>query len=672
MTGQPSYLWPVQGDSKVTNPYGAQQVRTAGFTGPLPSSNVGLDIGAAQGAPLQAIEQGKVVEAGWSDAGWGYTVKVQMADGSTYRMSHMQGQPHVKVGDTVAKGQRVGSVGATGNATGPHVDLEIRDPQGRNIDPTPLLSRSAGMPKTGDGPMADRPEVQTYQRQQRELQTRIATNQERLKGLAAAQRLVDDYKKDKNTPTDAHLQARGLTAQQLAEAQDIVANHDAIRKQIADDEKALRGVEEDLAKAQASAGQPTGPQRTPEQTRIDRANADRLEMELAETRRQQAAQADPNSPESRRLGLQIQQLETQITTARAAAARADAQAPIDLATAQLNLQRAQAQLARETDPLQRRQLELQVQQAEIALRKAQRPDTLTVNGRVYTVSEDGRSATPLEGIGPTIKTMAGPDGRLYYSEDDGRSFRAAEGLPDPEPKDVQAGAGQQYIVRRDAQGNLIQERNPNYREPVLEDPVAQWNAQVPRWQQQANAEKERLLGLQKDGVLNTQEAESQFQSWWKANIEPEMSGLRTMAERQRTQDQFALDKAQREENQRAEGINRQREQYAYESGRQAADSWRKELPHARSAAFVNEYAANVSRMGQGDLSSPGVRFTQEALTAPTPYVAPDAMAAREAARALAHISPAAAATINAPLPELMAPPDVNAYLPKFQLPQASA
>ena len=53
--------WPVQGDSKITNPYGAAQYRNPDFKGSLPPNNVGLDIGAAE---RDAIERLRVFVRG--------------------------------------------------------------------------------------------------------------------------------------------------------------------------------------------------------------------------------------------------------------------------------------------------------------------------------------------------------------------------------------------------------------------------------------------------------------------------------------------------------------------------------------------------------------------------------------------------------------------------------
>ena len=142
----PQYVWPLRGKIAITNPYGAKQVRSAGFKGPLPEANVGLDLGAPEGTPLVAIADGTVIESGWNTSGWGNTLLVRTADGGTYRLSHMKQAPSVGVGAKVAQGAPVGQVGQSGNATGPHVDVEVRDRTNRNIDPTPLLGWNGTSP----------------------------------------------------------------------------------------------------------------------------------------------------------------------------------------------------------------------------------------------------------------------------------------------------------------------------------------------------------------------------------------------------------------------------------------------------------------------------------------------------------------------------------------------
>ncbi|MBK8045672.1 MAG: M23 family metallopeptidase [Anaerolineales bacterium] len=48
----------------------------------------------------------------------------------------------VNEGDVVGQGQALGTVGSTGNSTGPHLHFEIRD-FGRLINPLELLALSA-------------------------------------------------------------------------------------------------------------------------------------------------------------------------------------------------------------------------------------------------------------------------------------------------------------------------------------------------------------------------------------------------------------------------------------------------------------------------------------------------------------------------------------------------
>ena len=46
---------------------------------------------------------------------------------------------YVKEGDTISKGQQIGEVGQTGNATGPHLHFEIRK-EDRIVNPEYILT----------------------------------------------------------------------------------------------------------------------------------------------------------------------------------------------------------------------------------------------------------------------------------------------------------------------------------------------------------------------------------------------------------------------------------------------------------------------------------------------------------------------------------------------------
>ncbi len=105
----------------------------------------GLDIDAPLGSPVNPIAAGRVIQVG-SDPKSGTFVKVRHADGSTSSYSHL-GHVTVKTGDTIAPGQPLGTVGTTGNATGPVLHLVMRDPNGNLVDPRAALgTRHGGAP----------------------------------------------------------------------------------------------------------------------------------------------------------------------------------------------------------------------------------------------------------------------------------------------------------------------------------------------------------------------------------------------------------------------------------------------------------------------------------------------------------------------------------------------
>ncbi|MGC1106386.1 MAG: peptidoglycan DD-metalloendopeptidase family protein [Candidatus Acidiferrales bacterium] len=99
--------------------------------------HLGTDYAAPIGTPVQSIGDGRVIFAG-RKGGDGNLVKVQHSNGyETYYM-HLS-RILVRDGQHVAQGQRIGLVGMTGLATGPHLDFRIeRGGQFMNFERLPL------------------------------------------------------------------------------------------------------------------------------------------------------------------------------------------------------------------------------------------------------------------------------------------------------------------------------------------------------------------------------------------------------------------------------------------------------------------------------------------------------------------------------------------------------
>ncbi|HET7294966.1 MAG TPA: peptidoglycan DD-metalloendopeptidase family protein [Vicinamibacteria bacterium] len=92
----------------------------------------GVDYAAPAGTPVGASADGVVREAGFS-GGFGKLVRLRHANGFETLYGHLS-RIDVRVGQRVVQGQRIGSVGATGLATAPHLDYRmLRD--GRYVNP---------------------------------------------------------------------------------------------------------------------------------------------------------------------------------------------------------------------------------------------------------------------------------------------------------------------------------------------------------------------------------------------------------------------------------------------------------------------------------------------------------------------------------------------------------
>jgi murein DD-endopeptidase MepM/ murein hydrolase activator NlpD len=126
-----SFIWPVTG--RFSGFFGSQRV----YQGKPGAYHSGTDVAAAAGTPFVAPADGVVVLA--ADAPFtleGHLLIVDHGMGLTSAFLHCQ-RLDVRVGDRVVQGQRLGTVGATGRATGPHMHWGLTW-QGARLDPGKL------------------------------------------------------------------------------------------------------------------------------------------------------------------------------------------------------------------------------------------------------------------------------------------------------------------------------------------------------------------------------------------------------------------------------------------------------------------------------------------------------------------------------------------------------
>lgn len=83
-----------------------------------------VDLAASEGTPVYAANGGRVIFAGWSNWGYGYTVVLAHGPFTTI-YAHL-GNINVGCGQDVASGQQIAGSGNSGNSSGPHLHFEIR------------------------------------------------------------------------------------------------------------------------------------------------------------------------------------------------------------------------------------------------------------------------------------------------------------------------------------------------------------------------------------------------------------------------------------------------------------------------------------------------------------------------------------------------------------------
>ncbi|HUU12578.1 MAG TPA: M23 family metallopeptidase [Terriglobia bacterium] len=111
-------VWPVRG--RVTAGFGQRMDPLSGEG----AFHAGLDVSAPYGSAVEASADGIVFHAG-PDAGYGNAVLIDHGYGIHTKYGHLS-RVAVVVGQDVKRGQMIGSVGATGRTTGPHLHYEVR------------------------------------------------------------------------------------------------------------------------------------------------------------------------------------------------------------------------------------------------------------------------------------------------------------------------------------------------------------------------------------------------------------------------------------------------------------------------------------------------------------------------------------------------------------------
>ena len=124
-------LWVRPVNAPVVSPYGPR----------WGSFHPGIDFGASYGTPIHVVGAGVVIGAGYlvGEDGYGEIVLVQHSPGVVTAYAHCS-RIFVHAGQHVVAGQVLALVGATGDATGPHLHFEVRL-DGVKVNPVPWLRR---------------------------------------------------------------------------------------------------------------------------------------------------------------------------------------------------------------------------------------------------------------------------------------------------------------------------------------------------------------------------------------------------------------------------------------------------------------------------------------------------------------------------------------------------
>ncbi|HDR9798014.1 TPA: M23 family metallopeptidase [Burkholderia cenocepacia] len=121
--------------TRISSPFGGRVHPVSGAR----HVHSGVDLAAPAGRAVHASERGVVTFIGTEPRGYGKYVVIRHDGGYASYYAHLSAfEPTLRTGARVMRGQRVGAVGSTGTATGPHLHFEVRR-HARLVDPIELV-----------------------------------------------------------------------------------------------------------------------------------------------------------------------------------------------------------------------------------------------------------------------------------------------------------------------------------------------------------------------------------------------------------------------------------------------------------------------------------------------------------------------------------------------------
>ncbi|MCA0342828.1 MAG: M23 family metallopeptidase [Proteobacteria bacterium] len=149
---------------RITSGFGLRtSPQTSRGAGSRNHAGIDMAIQAGQsGYPAEAAGAGTISDISYSPGGFGNKVSIRHPDGYTSTYAHLGSiADNLRIGDEVAAGTPVGTVGSTGKSSGTHLHFQMEDEDGNPVDPRSMFSvdpePSVPTPQFAERALAEQP-----------------------------------------------------------------------------------------------------------------------------------------------------------------------------------------------------------------------------------------------------------------------------------------------------------------------------------------------------------------------------------------------------------------------------------------------------------------------------------------------------------------------------------